>query len=150
MGANPSSHQSGDEYPVENVSWIQATQFCFKLTQMDSKPPPGPKGQYTLPTAEQWGKYSTGADLKSAVYGAAQPAPVGSKGPANAAELYDVLGNVREWLQGGDETNKLHIGGGYKSFAAMGGVQRFRTPEGLKLDLVSEDLGFRVIWIPGR
>lgn len=150
MGANPSSHQSGDEYPVENVSWIQATQFCFKLTQMDSKPPPGPKGQYTLPTAEQWGKYSTGADLKSAVYGAAQPAPVGSKGPANATGLYDVLGNVREWLQGGDETNKLHIGGGYKSFAAMGGVQRFRTAEGLKLDLVSEDLGFRVIWIPGR
>jgi hypothetical protein len=150
MGVNPSSHQLGDEYPVENVSWIQATQFCFKLTQTDSKPPPGPKGNYTLPTPEQWTKFSTGAELKTAVYGAAQPAPVGSKGPANVTGLNDILGNVREWLEGGDETNKLHIGGGYKSFAAMGGVQRFRTPEGLKLDLVSEDLGFRVIWVPGH
>jgi hypothetical protein len=150
MGVNPSSHQLGDEYPVENVSWIQATQFCFKLTQMDSKPPPGPKGQYTLPTQEQWTKFSSGADLKTAVYGTAQPAPVGSKGPGNAMGLYDVLGNVREWLWTGDETNKLYIGGGYKSFASIGGVQKFRTAEDRNLELVSEDLGFRVIWVPGR
>jgi hypothetical protein len=150
MGLNPSSHQLGDEYPVENVSWIQATQFCFKLTQMDSKPPPGPKGHYTLPTQEQWIKFSTGADLKTAVYGATQPSRVGSKGPANAMGFYDVLGNVREWLGSGDGTNMLYIGGGFKSFAAMGGVQKFRTPEERNLELVSDDLGFRVIWMPAR
>jgi hypothetical protein len=148
MGDNPSGPPVGDDYPVENISWKQAADFCDKLTQMD-KSPPGALGKYTLPTAEQWSKFAAGTDLKTAVYGAATPATVGSK-PANPVGLYDVLGNVREWLAGGDPKDKDFVGGSFKSQRSFGGIGAFTNTAQLQFDQVSPDLGFRVIWLPGR
>jgi len=148
MGDNPSSPPIGDDYPVENVTWKQATNFCDKLTQMD-KSPPGARGRYMLPSTEQWSKYAAGTDLKTAVYGQANPVAVGTK-PANAYGLYDVLGNVREWLAGTDPTEKDFIGGSFKSQSSFRGMGAFTNAEQLQFDQVSPDLGFRVIWLPGR
>jgi hypothetical protein len=150
MATNPSGHQLGDEYPVENVTWLQATEFCKKLTDGETKPPPGPRGQYLLPTGEQWSKFASGAELKSAVYGATNLAPVGSKGPANVYGLYDVLGNVREWLAGSDPKNKDLVGGGFRTRPSFGGMGAFTNALQVQLDQAFDDLGFRVIWVPIR
>jgi hypothetical protein len=149
MGDNPSAPPIGDEYPVENVSWQKAAEFCDKLTQLD-KNPPTRTGKYSLPTHEQWSKFAAGTDLlKSAVYGTTNTVPVGTK-PANPVGLYDVLGNVREWLDGPDPKNKEYIGGSFRTRPGFGGMGRFTNSEQYQFDQASEDLGFRVIWVPGH
>jgi hypothetical protein len=147
MGDNPSDPPVGDDYPVQKVTWQNAAAFCEKLSQMD-KNPPGPVGKYVLPTLEQWSKFA-GADLKTAVYGVAAIAPVGTK-PANAFGLYDALGNVREWLANNDPKNKDYIGGSFKSRYSFGGMGTFTNVQQLQLDQAYPDLGFRVMWLPGR
>ena len=96
---------------------------------------------------EEWKRFSGGADLKWAVTGQNQPAVIGSKG-SDAFGLNDVLGNVREWLAGGDARNKNFIGGGFRSRQSFGGMRNFTSPQQLQLDQASDDLGFRVIWVP--
>ena len=144
--ANPSKYR-GPSLPVNNVSWLQAEEFCQKLTQMDKRPPPGPPGQYQLPTLGEWKQFSAGASLKWAVTGTNQPAVIGSKGP-DTFGLNDVLGNMREWLAGDDPQNKSFIGGGFRSRTSFGGMRTFVNPEQLQLDQTSDDLGLRVIWVP--
>lgn len=148
MGANPSGHQSGDNYPVENVTWVQAADFCNKLNKMD-KNPPSAQGSYSLPNAQQWAKFAGNPELKTAVWGATETLPGGSK-PANGLGLYDILGNVREWLAGDDPKNKDYIGGGFRSRPGFGGMGAFTNAVSMQLDQASDDLGFRVIWIPSR
>ena len=144
--ANPSKYK-GSNLPVNNISWLQAEEFCQKLTQMDKRPPPGPSGQYQLPTLEEWKQFSAGANIKWAVTGTNQPAVIGSKGP-DALGLNDVFGNMREWLAGDDPQNKSFIGGGFRSRLSFGGMRTFVNPEQLQLDQSSDDLGLRVIWVP--
>jgi hypothetical protein len=148
MGDNPSAPPVADDYPVQKVTWENAAAFCDKLTQTD-KSPPTAVGKYVLPTVEQWSKFLGTADLKTAVYGSTNAAPVGSK-RANAFGLYDVLGNVREWLAGDDPKNKYYIGGSFKSFYSFGGMGTFTNAQQLQLDQSSPDLGFRVMWLPSR
>jgi hypothetical protein len=148
MGANPSGHQLGDDYPVENVTWIQANEFCDKLTTMD-RSPPSPQGKYSLPTSEQWATFAGVPELTTAVYGVAQPSRTGTK-PANKAGLCDVLGNVREWLASNDPKNKDYVGGGFRSRPGFGGMGAFTNTTQVQLDQAFDDLGFRVIWLPGR
>lgn len=148
MGANPSGHQLGEDYPVENVTWLQAKEFCDKLTKMD-RSPPGLQGSYSLPTAEQWAKFAGVPELTTAVYGVGQPSRAGTK-PANKAGLCDVLGNVREWLAGDDPKNKDYVGGGFRSRPGFGGMGAFTNTTQIQLDQASDDLGFRVIWLPAR
>ncbi len=41
-----------EDYPVENVSWPEAVEFCQKLTEQDKKKPAGQ--EYRLPTEAEW------------------------------------------------------------------------------------------------
>ena len=148
MGANPSKYP-GPDLPVDNVTWLQAVEFCRKLSQLETRHPPGPPGQYGLPSLVEWKRFAANADLKAAVIGQDHPARVGSKG-TDAMGLFDVLGNVREWLAGTDPRNKNFIGGGFRSRRSFGGMRAFVDPQQLQLDQSSDDLGFRVIWIPER
>lgn len=125
VGKNPSAFNTAgrkkqdvaamdtDRFPVVNVSWDEAVEFCQKLSQKDGK-------RYRLPTEAEWeyacragttNPFSFGASCNggeancdgNVPYGTAtkgpylkRPTTVGSYQPS-AFGLYDMHGNVWEW-----------------------------------------------------
>jgi formylglycine-generating enzyme required for sulfatase activity len=101
MGSNPSTIK-GDDHPVETVSKNDVHDFLARLNAKKDG------AKYRLPTEAEWeyaARAGTTGPLKSlddvAWYGANsddETHPVGTKKP-NAWGLYDMLGNVREWVE---------------------------------------------------
>jgi formylglycine-generating enzyme required for sulfatase activity/serine/threonine protein kinase len=116
-GGKNAAPEDTSDFPVENVSWEEAKEFCEKLTQKE-----GGGRTYRLPTEAEW-EYACrggapsyqvfhfGDSLSSrqanfdggAPYGGATKGPylkrtckVGSYEP-NRFGLFDMHGNVREW-----------------------------------------------------
>ncbi len=110
MGNNPSFFSScGENCPVENVSWDGVQQFIQKLNTKTGK-------QYRLPTQEEWEyacyggnqtEYCGGNDINAVAWysdnSGGQTHPVGQK-QANGYGIYDMSGNVQQWMQ--DWNNK--------------------------------------------
>jgi len=120
MNTNPSEFPGDLSRPVSSVSWFDATNYCWKLTQRElaaGRIPPG--SQYRLPTEAEWEyaaragtstRFSYGDDVPNSTsltnyawfLDLAIPDltvhAVGQKLP-NAWGLYDVHGNVWEWCQ---------------------------------------------------
>jgi formylglycine-generating enzyme required for sulfatase activity len=112
MGRNPSSHTSWfkdtSNQPVEQVSWDDVQEFIRKLNEREGG------SKYRLPTAAEWEyaaragsttAYSFGDDPEQldeyAWYisnSGSKTHSVGQKKP-NAWGLYDMHGNVWEWVQ---------------------------------------------------
>jgi formylglycine-generating enzyme required for sulfatase activity len=125
MGNNPSWFQPPNwptadlNRPVEQVSWLDATNYCARLTERERAAGRiGTNSVYRLPTEAEWEhacrawtsdrRFSYGDDpgyanlTDYAWYGnnsAFQTHPVGQKLP-NPWGLYDMHGNVFEWCQG--------------------------------------------------
>ena len=114
MGENPSGH-TGDALPVDNITWEEAQEFIQRLNAKEEKTGQGGKiRHYRLPTEAEWeyacragatGMFCCGDDEAAlgeyACYSAnsdGTPQPVGEKKP-NAWGLYDMHGNVEEWVQ---------------------------------------------------
>ncbi len=105
MGGNPSKNKSGNNYPVEKVSWNDARDFIQKLNQRSGK-------IFSLPTEAQWeyaarsgGKdetYSGSNSIDSVAWYEANSGKkthsVGTKSP-NGLGIYDMTGNVWEWCE---------------------------------------------------
>ena len=112
MGTNPSRNQ-GDVRPVDSISWIEAKNFCERLSWILGQP-------VRLPTENEF-RQALGrlryVVLEDHVWSAADadgvPQAIGTKEPF-ASGFYDLLGNTSEWLESIDrfETESAsHIGG---------------------------------------
>ena len=114
MGHNPSRFSGCGNCPVEQVSWNDVQAFIRKLNAQAEE------GRYRLPTEAEWehaaragtttdtyaGDYGLGSGYQRSILNAIawnysdsgnQTKPVGQKTP-NTLGLYDMLGNVWEWV----------------------------------------------------
>jgi formylglycine-generating enzyme required for sulfatase activity len=105
MNTRPSSFRGCDDCPVESVSWLDAVNYCKKLSQMTGQ-------TWRLPTEAEW-EYAARGGNKSKGYKYAgsnqvdevawhtgnsgnRTSPVAQKVP-NELGLYDLSGNIFEW-----------------------------------------------------
>ncbi|MDR1505800.1 MAG: SUMF1/EgtB/PvdO family nonheme iron enzyme [Treponema sp.] len=107
MGNNPSSFKDS-RLPVETVSWLDAVEFCNRLSRAANLTPvymisgasvtwnSGADG-YRLPTEAEW-EYACGDWIDGWLGGNSgrTPHPAGQLTP-NRYGLYDMVGNVQEW-----------------------------------------------------
>ena len=98
------SYFRGDNLPVEQVSWNDAVEFCYRLSNYTGR-------EYRLPSEAEW-EYACRAgtttpfhfgeritpELANYNRNIGQTIPVGQF-PSNAFGLYDMHGNVWEWCQ---------------------------------------------------
>jgi hypothetical protein len=143
MGTNP-SRNVGDQKPVDSVSWVEAKRFCNRLSWLMGK-------AVRLPTEYEFrqslGKlrYLVLEDyVWSATDGQLEPQAVGTKQPF-ASGVYDLLGNVGEWLESEDSTSledAKHMGGSIQDSLE----EIFTVPSG-RLSRTSRNrtIGFRVV-----
>ncbi len=165
MGTNPSQFK-GDALPVETVTWNDVQEFLKKLNARNDG------YQYRLPTEAEW-EYAARAGTTGPHPGnpgeiawsndnaGNKTHPVGGKKP-NAWGLYDMVGNVWEWVQdsydekyynGGSTTDpqgpasgayKVLRGGSWYSLAARARVS-FRNYEGAPGYRFNGEVGFRLL-----
>ena len=179
MEINPGIFKMIPEQPVNKVSWNDAMEFCRKLSDLPAEKAAG--RVYSLPSEREWQfaaragskelfTYGTSDELTIATVAICRDpytdivpqgvSPVGSKLP-NLWGLYDVLGNVWEWvldawpadappevvpastgsaaLTKGE--NRVIVGGGWDNdFRMCNLAARYSAPPSRKAD----NIGFRV------
>jgi formylglycine-generating enzyme required for sulfatase activity/serine/threonine protein kinase len=181
-------------YPVDHVSWTKAVEFTQRLTAREAAAKRLPTGyEFRLPTEAEWeylaragtttpfsfgdhadpsegnfkGSYPTvtGSDITS-LNAINSTKPVGSYKP-NAWGLYDVHGNVAEWVldpyqsrlpggvvsataagTGDANARRLYRGGGWRDSASESRSAWRDLDGGVDPDTVSNDIGMRVILAP--
>jgi len=176
MDKNPSRRRGkGTNLPVDSVTWEEAQEFIDRLNQNDHT------HRYRLPTEAEW-EYACRAGQKGdptkslddiawwngnsgniwkgeVLEGPKMPLPVGSKQP-NAWGLYDMQGNVWEWVQdwygpfakGNDTnpmgpesgTNRIFKGGSWLSWGFLRTELQPFYRDCRKPSFRHTDLGFRL------
>lgn len=155
-GSNPSAF-SGEDLPVENVSWLDAIAYCNARSELEGLEPAYTiEGQtvtwnrsangYRLPTEAEW-EYA--CRETTVAVGSFQP---------NAWGFYDMHGNVGEWVWdyydeystqeqtdlSGPESGVLRVnrGGGWNDFAKnLRSAYRATLPQ----DSAAFNVGFRLV-----
>jgi hypothetical protein len=170
-GNNPSVfHDGADNYPVENLTREEAERFCHWLSSADTATRLG--WHYALPTDSQFAAFAGDADHVPRVTNEGRmnndmeelfpgqrlgtippagnlnnarthPEPVAST-QANQFGLYDVVGNVSEWLAGSSTKDNVYAGGSYLNFSSRTVGTRARE----KVKAKGPNIGFRLVLIP--
>ncbi|HEX3183460.1 MAG TPA: formylglycine-generating enzyme family protein [Pyrinomonadaceae bacterium] len=107
---------TGDNLPVDSVSWVEAAEFCARLAKQTSKP-------YRLPSEAEWEYACRAGNREAFSFGPAitpiivnydathvlgdaatgifrkETVPIGSLGAANDFGLFDMHGNLCEWCE---------------------------------------------------
>ena len=154
MGTKPSIFKDKKQNPVENVSWDDAVEFCRKLSELPAEKKAG--HVYRLPSAAEWEyacragtttTYSFGDDAFRLGEFAWYPVnsnrsthPVGQKKP-NPWGIYDMYGNVYEWILDSQGSDRVARGGGW---AWTNGRGRSLGEYWVEPSYRNYDLGFRV------
>ena len=177
MGSNPSALHLGAEYPVSNVTWDEAMQFCRQLTERERAAGRlGPDLEFTLPTEAEWeyaakcgfvGPFGSHETVETAAWGSwsgvETPQPVGKR-EANGWALHDMFGNVaelcRDWYAdkrpGGrvedypgpkTGTHRLYKGGSFKDSSFM---MRASVRSPLAPEARDPRVGFRLALVQAR
>ena len=153
MGNNP-SYFKGANLPVEKVSWNDIQEYLAKLNQKTGK-------NYRLPTEAEWEiacyggsqtEYCGGNDIDTVAWhgsffgcgnSGCETHPVGQK-QANGYGLYDMSGNVCEWMENCWEGNctRRVFRGGYWGYSMQHG--RAADRGGYNLSLRDINIGFRL------
>ncbi|MDP2786755.1 MAG: SUMF1/EgtB/PvdO family nonheme iron enzyme [Pseudomonadota bacterium] len=148
MGNNPSRFKGCDTCPVEQVSWNDVQDYLKKLNELTGK-------QYRLPTEAEWKaacdggqeqEYCGSGNVDAVAWydgnSGNKTHPAGQK-QANGYGLYDMSGNVWEWMQDcydGDCSRRVNRGGSWFLTADFArAAYRFRFEPAYRDDL----LGFR-------
>ncbi|MBD2109602.1 SUMF1/EgtB/PvdO family nonheme iron enzyme [Nodosilinea sp. FACHB-13] len=171
LDPNP-AYFTGNDRPVEQVSWQEAVEFCDRLNQLIESHPDQPGlRRYRLPTEIEWEyacraktttPFHTGQTLTTdlANYNGTKPyrqepvgqfrgttTAVGAFGKANDFGLYDMHGNVLEWCSPNRDASsnddwRVVRGGSWQS-----PPQQCRSAyrAGLKADTRSNEVGFRIV-----
>ncbi|HPN84753.1 MAG TPA: SUMF1/EgtB/PvdO family nonheme iron enzyme [Victivallales bacterium] len=175
MKKSPSFNPSGADYPVEQVSWNDAMEFCKVLTEMEKELIPDGY-VFRLPTEAEWEYFCKAGKINmdrvddyawhSGNSGNDSHASAQKKPDING--LYDTIGNVWEWCldscdmdENGVVTDtykgsvsdpmstkgeyKIHRGGSWCYDKAQCTPTRRYADEA---DFTSGDLGFRVVLAP--
>jgi len=197
MGEDPAEfgRDAPERFPVEHVSWFKAREFTQKLTEREKAA--GrllPGYEYRLPTEAEWeyfaragtttpfnfgdhadssngnfrGSYPPGSSsenitLLNSINGTQ---PVGTY-PPNAWGLYDIHGNVGEWVldafrshlpgdsitapaayPGDDSARRVYRGGGWSDYA-RDARSAWRDPsQGVRPETTSNQIGLRIVLAP--
>ena len=143
MGNNPSQFK-GPDLPIEEVSWEDVQEFLKKLNAAE-------KGaRYRLPTEVEWeysakaGQANEPANLDAVAWyngnSSSKTHPVGQKQP-NAWGLYDMLGNVWEWVAIPEDASRGLVRGG----SWFDNAKRTRTTFSPLIIVGPGSLGFRCV-----
>jgi formylglycine-generating enzyme required for sulfatase activity len=150
---------NGDDQPVVGVSWYGARAYCLWLSMLESG---GEKTtRYRLPTEQEWEYAAAGSEgriypwgntpeptSKHANYGENEGAttPVGRYPEGATPEgVYDMAGNVWEWMENwhdSDKKRKALRGGSWFNYP---GLLRCRARNYYVPGYRSGSLGFRVV-----
>jgi formylglycine-generating enzyme required for sulfatase activity len=145
IGTNPSEFKggffdSGDDHPVEGVTWHEAKEFCQKMNKRLPTEREWEKAAKAGTTTKYyWGNEHDGAYTWTARSGESGTHTVGQKKPNNYG-LYDIYGNVWEWTDSNyDSSKKVLRGGSWDD--DPGGVRSDRIGSGPTVR--NNDVGFR-------
>ena len=145
--------------PVNNISWLEAREFCKRLTQLArERGAIGENQKFRLPTPQEWfaaaragtrmsfAGCDTVAELADFAWVSSnaeqRPHAVAEKMP-NACGLFDMSGNVWEWCESGDAENFAFLRGG--SFA-VADCELWQVLRKEKI-ICREDWGLRIVLV---
>ena len=164
----PAAKSKSPRHPIDNVSWLEAKEFCQRLSEKEGK-------TYRLPTEAEW-EYACRAGSTTDFYwgdtfnlryawadenSESHSHPVGQKLP-NAWGLYDMAGNQMEWCENiykykragtaqknirGEDEFKLIKGGGWTFLGKYcRSARRLRDHQSVR----ESKYGFRVVCLTDK